>query len=1062
MKLISKILCVVVFLFIVHSSNAQGRYSGKITDPAGEPAFSVMVVAIDNSAMGALTDFEGIFSISVNDDKQHIFKISYLGFEDIFDTLTFTGGKNIVKDYTIREQSVTTGEVVVEAKASRAAATYMEKIRMNSVVSLDYISSETIKKTGDNNVLNAIARVTGVSTGNGLVTVRGIGDRYVRTTLNGARIPTLDPMTNNFKLDIFPASLVDNIVVTKTQSPEYSAEWSGAYISVETKDYPDQLTVNVESQFGYNDQSTWENFITSDRSKTDWLGFDNSLRPRSNNEIIRPQILDQSPGLYDQFVALGLGDYFASQGINGWVDDGSNASRNYAALGFIQLGLMSSGEINDAVAYQEALDQYNRYYGPSAYRLVNPNNKDYNNGFSNNWTTRYMKAPLNFSQSASVGNQTTFLGRRLGYFIGARYGRSFRFDPYGTSQRLQVATEEEVEAMNYRFDRLDSAIMSRETNSWSALFNLAYELNKNNKINFLFMPNMIGVNDVASYSSRRLRDPSTGLFEQNQDINIAKNLFYEQRKQFIYQIGSQHFVPSLKLKTEFNASYTDGSSVAPDFRQLEYVRFVQATSSTPDSVIGYMFGPTVGDGIRRFFRYVDENLLDVRLGSEFPVGEKTKIKTGIAAQRLFRKTDNDEFQVFLGNGSAGPLQNEDINAYMDPSHFVMADSTIDYFYVNNYEPRNHSFGHSNVNAAYVMGDIDLLKDLRFSGGIRVEATDIFTDVDKFYMLNYERDDPRRANVPGFPNVNAVELKQTDWLPSASLIYKRESEKWGRSNIRVNYSKSLARPSIRELTDAAILDNEFRTMIYGNSDLKIAKVDNYDVRFEQYFENRDQISASIFYKDFTDHIEMGFGSIGITWENVGESTVKGIEIEGRKGISDFLELRANLTIVESESKFIRRNFGIVNGVKEYVPIDTLFRPMYGQAPYIFNAIATAKLDSLGITATLSYNVQGPRLVITGAIRGIPDVYERVRNIMDFKVTKNIGEHFFVGLTVRDIFNAPVRRSYVLSQDKMPGLGTELKNAFYHFTDKEKIEKPVWFDYDSFKYGRTYMINIGYRL
>ncbi|MFM7978077.1 MAG: hypothetical protein ACKPKO_02070, partial [Candidatus Fonsibacter sp.] len=54
--------------------------------------------------------------------------------------------------------------------------------------------------------------------------------------------------------------------------------------------------------------------------------------------------------------------------------------------------------------------------------------------------------------------------------------------------------------------------------------------------------------------------------------------------------------------------------------------------------------------------------------------------------------------------------------------------------VNNYEPRNHSFGHSNVNAAYVMGDIDLLKDLRFSGGIRVEATDIFTDVDKFYML----------------------------------------------------------------------------------------------------------------------------------------------------------------------------------------------------------------------------------------------------------------------------------------------------------------------------------------
>ena len=1049
-------------LLSAHAAYAQGRYSGKITDPNGEPMFSVMVVAIDNSAIGALTDFEGVFSIQVPDDKSHIYKISYLGFEDIYDTLALVGGKNITKDYTIREQSVTTGEVVVEAKASRAAATYMEKIRMNSVVSLDYISSETIKKTGDNNVLNAISRVTGVSTGNGLVTVRGIGDRYVRTTLNGSRIPTLDPMTNNFKLDIFPASLVDNIVVTKTQSPEYSAEWSGAFISVETKDYPDQLTVNVESQWGYNDQSTWQNFLTNDRSKTDWLGFDNSLRPRSTNEIIRPQILDQTPGLYDQFVALGLGDYFASQGINGWVDDGSNTSRNYAAMGYIQLGLMSAGEINDPAAFQTAQDQYIRYYASDAYRLVNPNNKDYNNGFSNNWTTRYMKAPMNFSQSASVGNQTTFLGKRLGYFIGARYGRSFRFDPLGTSQRLRVASDEEVEAMNYLPDRLDSAIMSRETNSWSALFNLAYEINKNHKVNFLFMPNMIGVNDIASYSSQRLKDPSNGQWETNQDINIAKNLFYEQRKQFIYQVGSQHFIPALKLKTEFNASYTDGYSSAPDFRQLEYVRFVQATPTNSDSIIGYMFGPTVGDGIRRFFRYVDENLWDIRLGSEFPLNENVKIKSGIAAQRLFRKTDNDEFQVFLGNGSAGPLQNEDINTYLDPSHFVMADSTIDYFYANNYEPRNHSFGHSNVNAAYVMGDVEWRYGLRFSGGVRLEATDIFTDVDKFYRMGYVRDDPRRANIPGFPNVNAVELKQTDILPSISLIWKREGEKWGRSNVRVNYSKSLARPSIRELTDAAILDNEFRTMIYGNSDLRIAKIDNYDVRLEHYFENRDQISASVFYKDFTDHIEMGFGNIGITWDNVAESNVRGIEIEGRKGISDFLEVRANLTIVQSESKFIRRDFGLVDGVKEYVPIDTLYRPMYGQAPYIFNTIVTTKLDSLGITATLSYNVQGPRLVITGAVRGIPDVYERVRNIMDFKVTKNLGEHFFVGLTVRDIFNAPVRRSYVLSRDKMPGLGAEIKNAWYHFTDKEKVVKPVWFDYDSFRYGRTYLINIGYRL
>jgi outer membrane receptor protein involved in Fe transport len=164
---------------------------------------------------------------------------------------------------------------------------------------------------------------------------------------------------------------------------------------------------------------------------------------------------------------------------------------------------------------------------------------------------------------------------------------------------------------------------------------------------------------------------------------------------------------------------------------------------------------------------------------------------------------------------------------------------------------------------------DLTPSLKFSGGARAEHTSIFTDVDKFYREGYVRDDPRRANVPNFPNVNAVDINEWDFLPSGSLIYKLESAKFERVNLRLNYSRSLARPSIRELNDAAILDNEFRQFIYGNSDLKIAEVTNYDFRAETYFRNGDNLSASLFYKDFTNHIEMGFGNVGITWENVPE-------------------------------------------------------------------------------------------------------------------------------------------------------------------------------------------------
>src|SRR4030095_3337513 len=134
------------------------------------------------------------------------------------------------------------------------------------------------------------------------ITVRGIGDRYVKTTVNGSRIPTLDPFTNNIKLDLFPASLVDNVLITKTASPDIPGDWAGAYISVETKDYPDELEINMESSFGYNSLSTFQEVISSQRSNTDWLGYDNSLRDYDHSQYVNAII---NPSQYEQFVALG-------------------------------------------------------------------------------------------------------------------------------------------------------------------------------------------------------------------------------------------------------------------------------------------------------------------------------------------------------------------------------------------------------------------------------------------------------------------------------------------------------------------------------------------------------------------------------------------------------------------------------------------------------------------------------------------------------------------------------------------------------------------------------------
>lgn len=1011
-------------LFTAGLTFAQGTVRGKVVDPSGEVVIGAKVMLTDTSGFIGKTDMDGNYSIKVPDAKPHAFRITLLGYDTLKTTISVANNQVLVEDFILkeREKIQETKSTTVTRKVTKANDYYMERVKVSSPVSIDYISSETMKKTGDANVTNAVARVSGVSTNGGMITVRGIGDRYIRTNFNGSRIPTLDPLTNNIKLDIFPTALIDNIIISKTQAPDLPGDWAGAYISVETKDYPDKLMVNVESQFGYNVQSTFKDFVTSDRSGTDWLGFDNGFR--GFNEGVNFAKPNLNPSNYQSMVALGLGDFYANLGVTGW-QDASNENQTYMALGMVELGLLNPSQVNDPTAILAALTTFNSTLRPQAWAQINPNGTSYNNGFSNSWNTTTRKAPINFTQNFSIGNQTTFLGKPLGYIFGFRYGNSVRFDPNGISQRIGP------EQLGYGVLFTDDALVSREINSWSMLLNLAYKINDNNKFSILLMPNFSGTNDVGSFQTQPLGEPL-------EEISFRKNIFYENRQQKIYQYASQHYLPKSKIKIEANISYTDGASNVPDFKLTEYIGFSQNYQIT-----GYQFSPNAGDGIRRYFRYLDENLFDSRLSFELPLASDSlklirKLKFGGAYQNSDRNSKMEEYFLMAGNASPSTLQNEDLNLFLDTNQMLMQDGVLGYYY----DPRNwdwnHTIGTNAITAAYGLLDFEFNKIIRFNGGLRAEHVSLFSDVYKYHVLGYERNDGRRVSVPGYPIINPGILDEWSFLPSGSMIFKFQSEKKTITNLRMNYSKSVARPNIREMNDAAVYDNEFRTLIYGNSNLKLTNITNYDLRYESYFANKDNFSVSAFYKTFLNHIEMGFGSSGITWDNNENSYVAGLEFEVGKNIGKHLELRSNVTVVKSQSQFVRKDFIILNNNQiEYFPVDTVVRTMFGQAPYIVNGILSYNSDSLGLTATISYNVQGPRLVIAGILKGFANVYEMPRHTVDFKLSKNLGKHYAMSLTVRDILNAPVRRAYQLADGS-------------------------YMDFDNFRYGTTFQFGFSYKI
>ena len=177
--------------------------------------------------------------------------------------------------------------------------------------------------------------------------------------------------------------------------------------------------------------------------------------------------------------------------------------------------------------------------------------------------------------------------------------------------------------------------------------------------------------------------------------------------------------------------------------------------------------------------------------------------------------------------------------------------------------------------------------------------------------------------------------------------------------------------------------------------------------------------------------------GYSWQNVDNSFVAGIEIEGKKNLTKQFEVRANIAVINSETNFNYRTVNVVNGIRTEVPGELIKRKMFGQSPYVVNAIVSYRLEKPKILITASYNIQGKKLVIASDELA-PAVYELPRNVLDVKITKELGKHFVLAVNIRDILNEPVTREY----DNDSSLGKK--------------------NYDSFRWGTNYNLGLTYRL
>jgi hypothetical protein len=274
-------LFVVPFLFTSLMYAQKGTIRGTVYDDGTGETLPGVTIFIEETKSGAMTDLDGQFNLSVTPGSYKL-RVSFISYETItiMDVQVKSGEITVFDNLRLKEAGIELTEIVITAEAVRNSEVAILTMKQKSVNVLDGISSVNFRKIGDSDAASSMKRVPGVSVEGGkYVYVRGLGDRYTKTILNGMDIPGLDPDRNTLQLDIFPTNIIDNIIVMKSFTADLPADFTGGVIDISTKDFQEVKSANISFSAGYNpDMHFNSDYLTYEGGKTDFLGFDDGTR----------------------------------------------------------------------------------------------------------------------------------------------------------------------------------------------------------------------------------------------------------------------------------------------------------------------------------------------------------------------------------------------------------------------------------------------------------------------------------------------------------------------------------------------------------------------------------------------------------------------------------------------------------------------------------------------------------------------------------------------------------------------------------------------------------------
>ncbi len=904
-----------------------GIISGKITEKNSGMEVIGGTILLKETGNGTISDLDGTYSLKVNPGTYTV-EFSYTGFApEVIKDVKVIPGKVTALDMQLAQTSIDLGVVEITAKTYRNTVSSLLALQKNASVVLDGISAAQISQSGDGDAASAVKRVTGVTVEGGkYVYVRGLGDRYSKTTLNGGEVPGLDPNRNTLQMDLFPSGLIDNIVVYKTFSPNLPGDFSGGYVDISTRDFPEMFSFSVGASTGYTVGTSLNgNFMSYPGGKNDWLGFDDGKRAL-------PAVVTQSLNSFPKF---------------------------------------AEGFSNPEKAQQLAT---------------------LTNEFTNSWLISNKKPPLNHSFSFTIGNQKKLFGKPLGYITALSYQRNFTHYENGDFGIYELTgLYNSSNALTPQVKLTDSK--SDDEILWGALLNTSLKVSAGSKIGLTIMHNQSGQSSVRYLEGTKYRDDPSEIFQ-------TRTWDWLERSLSTAQLSGKHVLKGLQnLEIDWLSSASISTQDNPDLRY-----FTNRYMSDADL---YRLKPSSDNMPSRFYRNMEQTELNHKLDLTMPFKQWNGLSSALKAG-IYQVTRNRTFREnrFNFNNQSLLLEGNNPYTYFEQDNLIKANTEgfVGYtgvYALNFYDPKNNYDANQTVNAAYLMADLPLTNKFSAVAGVRVEQANVkLRTFDEGITLDR------------YPNLDGKQylFSKSDLLPSVNLSYKFTED----MKLRFGYSKTLARPSFRELAPFASFAVDGGFVFVGNPDLKSTLTDNLDLRWELFQPEGDMVSLSLFYKNFSNPIERTFNpeaqNTELTLRNVDNARLYGTEVEMRKSfgfIGSFFQafaLSANFSYIHSETQIDKKELNLIRAVH---PEAVAKREMFGQAPYTVNVMLSFD-NRKGTKANLTYNVVGERISVV--TRGAtPDYYQKPQPVLNFNVAYQFESGISIKLSGSNLFNSASREA-----------------------------------------------------